>query len=113
MKMIEFTKQRKDKRPTATNISNQNRQKYRNADKVAEEDDRKASEWLLSFKELKLTNTEPIQMKAPKELQYLFRNENNKHDEDDYSYSVHDKYRHDLSSGLNMDLPYMKNLTSH
>ena len=25
---------------------------------------------------------------------------------------MHDKYRHDLSSGLNMDLPYMKSLTS-
>lgn len=34
MKMIQFTKERKEKRYTG-NISNKNREKYKNADKVA------------------------------------------------------------------------------
>jgi len=35
MKMIEFNKERKEKRPIGT-ISSKNREKYRDADKVAE-----------------------------------------------------------------------------
>ena len=37
----------------------------------------------------------------------------NKHEEEDHSVSVNDKYRHELSDGIDMDLSYMKTLSSN
>ena len=56
IKMIEFTKERKDKRPVGS-LSVKNREKYKNADRVSEEDARKTGEWIASFRENKLANS--------------------------------------------------------
>ena len=65
MKTIEFSKERKDKRPLEM-LNSKNKQKYRNADKVAEDDERKVGEWLAGFKELKLNYNQPSAIKPPK-----------------------------------------------
>lgn len=49
MKMIEFAKERKDKKPPV-NLSNKNYENFKNADKATEEDERKTNEWIASFK---------------------------------------------------------------
>jgi hypothetical protein len=112
VKMIEFNKERKDKRPSGI-ISAKNREKYKNADKVAEEDERKTSQWLASFKELKLNNTEPTQFRPPKELEYLFGNEMNRHEEEDPLLAINEKNRHIMMEGVNMDIRYMRTLSSN
>ena len=70
-------------------------------------------DWITSFKELKLNNKEPTAFKPPKELEYLFGNEINKNDEEDNSMAINEKYRHVLADGINMDLGYMRTLTSN
>jgi hypothetical protein len=45
-------------------------------------------------------------------LEYLFGNELNKHEEEDNSMTISDKYRHVLADGINMDLGYMRTLSS-
>lgn len=64
IKMLDFAKERKDKKPTV-NLSGKNYENFKNADKAAEEDERKTTEWVASFKELKLTNTQPSPIKFP------------------------------------------------
>lgn len=79
--MIEFVKERKEKRPFE-NISIKNKEKFKNADRVAEENYRKKENWKTSFKELKLNYNEPTVFKQPKELEYLFGNEMHRHGDD-------------------------------
>lgn len=72
MKMIEFARERKDKRP-APSLSSKNYENFKNADKAAEEDEHKTNEWITSFKELKLNYSEPSPVRYPaRELEYLF-----------------------------------------
>lgn len=64
MKMIEFSKERKDKKPPV-NLSNKNYENFKNADKATEEDERKTNEWIASFKEIKLSHNQPSPIRFP------------------------------------------------
>lgn len=114
MKMIEFNKERKDKKPPV-NLSNKNYENFKNADKAAEEDERKTNDWINSFKELKLNYYEPSPVKYPlRELEYLFGVEANKNGEEEApSYLVNSSDNLGLSEGVNLDLQYMHCLTSN
>ncbi len=81
--MLDFAKERKDKKPNV-NLSSKNYENFKNADKAAEEDERKTTEWVASFKELKFSHTQPSPIKFPaKELEYLFGVETNKNGEEE------------------------------
>lgn len=81
---------------------------------MAEEDERKVLDWLASFRELKLNFNQPSLIKTPKEAEYLFGNDMNKHgEEEEQSYLASENNRYGMSEGLNMDLNYMRTISSN
>lgn len=80
---------------------------------MTQDDDRKTTEWLTSFKELKLTFNEPSVYKIPKEAEYLFGNELHRHgDDEDQKMPANDSNRLGFEEGINMDINYMRTLSS-